>query len=179
MTRSGTGSVLFRFGGGSQKRTRTLKLPEKLLAEAEGVLAWAVKGARQWYENSLKRVGLGKPSEVEKAPKEWRVESDPVGPFIADRCTKEDDLRVQASKALAGSHDDTVLALAIAWQGVAGHARRKIATDFFQSVMAVNVSLSGNSHRDTRDERTPSDFPEGGSRSVTTGNPFNPSRWSH
>lgn len=135
-----------------------------------------MKGARQWYENSLKRVGLGKASEVEKAPKEWRVESDPVGPFIADRCTKEDDLRVQASKAL----DDTILALAIAWQGVAGHARRKIATDFFQSVMAVDVSLSGSSHCDARDERTPSDFPEGGSRSVTTtGNPFNPSRWSH
>ena len=90
--------------------------------------------------------------------------------------TKEDDFRVQASKGLAGSHDDTVLALANAWQGVAAHARSKIATDFFQSLMAANVSLSGNSHRDARDEPTPSDFPEGGSRSVTSGNPFNPSR---
>jgi hypothetical protein len=81
-------------------------------------------------------------------------------------------------EAPTGSHDDTVLALAIAGQGVAGHARRKIATDFFQSVMAANVSLSGNRRRDARDEPTPSDFPEGGSRSFTSGNPFNPSRWN-
>ena len=56
-------------------------LPAKLLGEAEGILAWAVAGAKLWYEH-----GLGKPPEVEAAVEEWRAESDHLEPFIDARC---------------------------------------------------------------------------------------------
>lgn len=49
-------------------------LPAKLQAEAEGILAWLVEGARLWYQN-----GLGKPAEVEAAKDEWRAQMDQVG----------------------------------------------------------------------------------------------------
>jgi putative DNA primase/helicase len=42
-------------------------LPEKLKAEAEAILAWAVYGARRWFKD-----GLGKPEEVAEAVSGWR-----------------------------------------------------------------------------------------------------------
>ncbi|MEK7752462.1 MAG: phage/plasmid primase, P4 family [Acidobacteriota bacterium] len=57
------------------------ELPDKLLAEAEGVLAWAVAGAVRWYVE-----GLGTPAEVDRANRDWRAESDQVGRFIAECC---------------------------------------------------------------------------------------------
>ncbi len=45
------------------------KLPAKLIAEAEGLLAWAVAGAVRWY-----REGLGKPPEIADAIREYREE---------------------------------------------------------------------------------------------------------
>jgi putative DNA primase/helicase len=55
------------------------QLQGKLLAEAEGILAWAVRGAVEWYRN-----GLGKPPTVEQAATAWRAESDQIGRFLAD-----------------------------------------------------------------------------------------------
>ncbi len=59
----------------------------KLLAEAEGILAWVVRGCLKWQ-----RVGLGRPPEVDDARKQWREESDPLKPFIEDECVVEDGL---------------------------------------------------------------------------------------
>jgi phage/plasmid-associated DNA primase len=56
------------------------ELHSKLLAEAEGIFAWAVRGAADWYRN-----GLGKPPEVEQANSAWRKDMDQVGRF-ADEC---------------------------------------------------------------------------------------------
>ena len=56
-------------------------LPRKLLAEAEGILAWAVAGAREWRRN-----GLQKPSEVAAANDDWKAENDQLGRFIAECC---------------------------------------------------------------------------------------------
>ena len=56
-------------------------LPRKLLAEAEGVLAWAVQGAIEWRRN-----GLGKPPEVIAANDDWRAENDQLGRFIQECC---------------------------------------------------------------------------------------------
>lgn len=56
-------------------------LPMKLAAEAEGILAWAVAGAMEWY-----RVGLPKPEETREAVEDWKSEMDIVAPFIDARC---------------------------------------------------------------------------------------------
>jgi len=77
-------------------------LPTKLLTEAEGVLAWAVSGAVGWFLNAENRKGLGKPPEVEKAAKDWRADSDQVGRFIDERCTRDADCNVRASDLYAG-----------------------------------------------------------------------------
>jgi putative DNA primase/helicase len=57
------------------------ELPLKLIGEAEGILAWLVDGARQWYG-----YGLGRPRGVDDARTLWKDEDDAVGRFIADCC---------------------------------------------------------------------------------------------
>lgn len=56
-------------------------LPAKLLAEGEGILAWAVEGATRWF-----REGLGKPDVVESAGRAWRADSDQLRRFIEECC---------------------------------------------------------------------------------------------
>ena len=72
------------------------QLPEKLLSEAEGILAWAVEGARLWYAE-----GLGKPAEVEAAKEKWREDMDQLGRFITERCVAGDGVRASASALYA------------------------------------------------------------------------------
>jgi putative DNA primase/helicase len=55
------------------------ELPGKLMAEAEGILAWLVAGAVRWYQE-----GLSKPPEVAAAVQEYREEMDQVGRFIEE-----------------------------------------------------------------------------------------------
>lgn len=85
-------------------------LPQKLIAEAEGVLAWAVEGAVRWY-----RDGLGKPPEVEAAAAAWRAENDALGEWLAESCVQADGL-AGSSRALykayetwAGARNEHVL----------------------------------------------------------------------
>ena len=56
-------------------------LPEKLKAEAEGILAWAVAGGIRWSKD-----GLGKPLEVDHAGEQWRERMDPLKDFLQDHC---------------------------------------------------------------------------------------------
>lgn len=58
-----------------------LHLKDKLIAEAPGILAWAVRGCVQW-----KRDGLGAPPEIADANDEWRESDDPLKDFIEDCC---------------------------------------------------------------------------------------------
>jgi hypothetical protein len=66
--------------------------------------------------------------------------------------------------APSGGHDDTVMALAIAWQGVAGSTRRNPFAGFGAELADVNAGLtrSGESGFDAPD-RLPHEFPLGGS----------------
>jgi putative DNA primase/helicase len=57
------------------------ELPDKLKQEAEGILAWAVRGCMAWQ-----RQGLGEPTEVTQATAAYRDEMDWLGPFIEERC---------------------------------------------------------------------------------------------
>jgi putative DNA primase/helicase len=54
-----------------------LKLPEKLKAEAEGILAWLVEGCIAWN-----RDGLKPPAVVRQANLEYRQESDELAGFL-------------------------------------------------------------------------------------------------
>jgi P4 family phage/plasmid primase-like protien len=57
------------------------QLPEKLHAEASGILAWAVEGCLEW-----RREGLQAPEEVRKATAGYRSEMDVLGAFLRDCC---------------------------------------------------------------------------------------------
>jgi putative DNA primase/helicase len=58
---------------------KDLKLAEKLRAEWPGILAWAARGARDWY-----RGGLQPPQKVLAATAEYRDEMDAIGQFVRD-----------------------------------------------------------------------------------------------
>jgi putative DNA primase/helicase len=56
---------------------RDYDLDRKLLAEAEGIAAWAVRGAVEWY-----RDGLGEPKCIVDATKEYRATEDAMAGFF-------------------------------------------------------------------------------------------------
>ena len=66
------------------KEKKDSKLPEKLMDEAEGILAWAVKGCLEWQQH-----GLGEPKEVSLATADYRQEMDTVEEFIEACCVMD------------------------------------------------------------------------------------------
>ena len=70
---------------------RDKNLPEKLKAEASGILAWAVRGCLTWHEQ-----GLGVPDEVKAATDSYREEMDALGEFLKDRCRLNPEARVSS-----------------------------------------------------------------------------------
>jgi putative DNA primase/helicase len=71
-------------------------LPEKLKAEAEGILAWAVQGCLDWQ-----REGLGDPPAVKTATDKYRGEQDLVGTFLNERCIVNELYKVRAKEIFA------------------------------------------------------------------------------
>lgn len=69
------------------------ELKNKLRAEAPGILLWALEGCLAWQ-----REGLQPPESVKVATKDFRQESDAVGRFLEERCTRLDGLRSQATQ---------------------------------------------------------------------------------
>lgn len=53
----------------------------KLLAELEGVLAWAIRGAQAWFAH-----GIGEPAKVKASTKRMREGKDSIYAFVNDRC---------------------------------------------------------------------------------------------
>ncbi len=72
------------------------QLRAKLLAEAPGILAWAVRGCLNWQ-----RDGLGEPREVREATAGYRAEMDVLGEFIEERCVVNPRARVSAKDLYA------------------------------------------------------------------------------
>jgi putative DNA primase/helicase len=73
--------MFVRFPLELSKEKRDEDLPEKLWAEAPGILAWLVRGCLSWQ-----RKGLDPPQEVIEATEEYRAEMDVLQDFIADCC---------------------------------------------------------------------------------------------
>jgi putative DNA primase/helicase len=69
-------------------------LTEALLAELSGILAWAVQGALRWHRN-----GLGAPAAVRTATESYRVESDPLAPFLEECCVQGEELLLPGGQA--------------------------------------------------------------------------------
>ncbi|MFJ4666747.1 phage/plasmid primase, P4 family [Kitasatospora purpeofusca] len=68
---------------------RDYSLDRKLLAESEGIAAWAVAGAVEWY-----RDGLNDPSVVLKASSEYRQTSDALAGFFPGILERADESAV-------------------------------------------------------------------------------------
>ena len=67
-------------------------LAEKLAAEREGILAWIVRGAVEWY-----RDGLGTPDAVRRATSAYRDDMDTLGDFLDERCVIDPQATVVAA----------------------------------------------------------------------------------
>lgn len=78
---------LARFGSieeviaGRATHQRDTSILEHLKGELEGVLAWLVRGAVEWY-----RDGLNAPDAVLAASKDYQTEQDRVNQFVAEVC---------------------------------------------------------------------------------------------
>lgn len=64
------------------------KLRAKLETELPGILAWAVRGCLDWQKR-----GLAIPEPVTEATQGYRLESDTLGRFIADRCVVHENAK--------------------------------------------------------------------------------------
>jgi putative DNA primase/helicase len=68
-------------------------LPESLRAEREGIFAWIVAGAVEWY-----RAGLRVPEVIRRATDQYQSDSDRVSGFVDDRCVKDGDAWVSSTE---------------------------------------------------------------------------------
>src|SRR5262249_2127373 len=68
----------------------------KLLAEAPGILRWAVEGCMAWQ-----RDGLGTPPAVKQATGEYREEMDPMRDFLDECCIRGDGLPIGTAELFA------------------------------------------------------------------------------
>jgi putative DNA primase/helicase len=73
------------------------ELGSKLLAEAEGILAWAVAGAVVCYRN-----GLGTVAPVEEHSNAWRDDMNQVLRFVDEACARDKAVRVRARDLFHG-----------------------------------------------------------------------------
>jgi putative DNA primase/helicase len=72
------------------------KLPEKLKAEAAGIMAWVVQGARKWYAD-----GLAIPSSVEAASRDYMAEHDDIAMWIEECCKLDPGTHARSSDLYA------------------------------------------------------------------------------
>ena len=66
---------------GPHERKRDVDLPERLLTERSGILAWLVRGCALWQQE-----GLEPPAEVLDATAEYQAAEDMAQAFLDARC---------------------------------------------------------------------------------------------
>ncbi len=89
-----------------------LNLATRLRAEREGILAWAVDGAAEWYAH-----GLQEPDSIATATQDYRESEDRLAEFLAARCVEEDGARV-APMAIRRAYQE--------WAEDAGLSRKEV-----------------------------------------------------
>lgn len=67
-------------------------LPDKLVAESDGILAWAIRGALRWQE-----YGLQVPDAVTAATADYKAECDRLSSYLEEHTLTHHDVRVRAS----------------------------------------------------------------------------------
>ncbi len=72
---------------------RDRSLPDKLAAEAGGILRWAVEGAKAWYEN-----GLLPPAAITDTVQAFQEDMDTIGAFIKEQCTTSPTVECNSTK---------------------------------------------------------------------------------
>jgi putative DNA primase/helicase len=68
-------------------------LPQRLAAEASGILAWLVRGCLAWQQEGLKE-----PEDVATATEGYRQEMDVLEEFVSACCVVADSARIRASE---------------------------------------------------------------------------------
>src|SRR5690606_30084497 len=74
---------------------RDHRLGEKLLAEAQGILAWAVRSAAQWYSGRLRD-----PETIRNSTKQYRETSHVLSCFYPGEYVHDDDGRDETQKLI-------------------------------------------------------------------------------
>ena len=88
------------------------RLAERLLAEREGILRWAVEGARLWQASGGGYAGLKIPAEVAGSLRKYREEQDTMGAFMSD-CVEVSPQTVVTAAVLREAY--------VAWCDELGH----------------------------------------------------------
>lgn len=92
------------------KENQDDRLKDKLLAEIEGILAWAVIGAKSWAKS-----GLGKSKSVEAATTGWKASADHIKRFVTEfvvvdeKCSVTSSELYSAFRAWSVQHGETAL----------------------------------------------------------------------
>jgi putative DNA primase/helicase len=84
---------LINFGVTIEDENQDKRLPDKLRAEAPGILAWAVRGCMDWQ-----RRGLGESDSVRRETAKYRADEDVIAQFVAGCCVVADGVKVQLKK---------------------------------------------------------------------------------
>lgn len=75
---------------------RDNNLPDKLRAEAEGILAWAIEGCTKWQ-----RSGIRQSERVSEATGEYLETEDTIGTWLEECCVRGDACRAKRSDLYA------------------------------------------------------------------------------
>ena len=80
-----------------EKQEDQTQVVERLAAEANGILAWAVKGCLQWHLLVGGYQGLDVPDRVKAANAEYRADMDSVAAFLEECCIRHPEAKVKSS----------------------------------------------------------------------------------
>ncbi|MFC0623807.1 phage/plasmid primase, P4 family [Kribbella deserti] len=111
---------------GARKDTR---LSAKLHAEASGILAWAVRGAVEWYAAG----GLGEPRSVTETVESHRAEADKLLEFYPGAIVNDPDGWISRAELYAAYRE---------WCEAEGHSRPWQNTTLYQELVNRGVDQS-------------------------------------